>query len=154
MTTTNTQVARPQPRNDGKPQTAVRWADDNWWIVTTNGNGQVRANNGPFPTTAAVEEHLRYEAAHGDGLQPNRCHPASDPTEIINTLLREGLTRRLANASRAWIEAIDATGGSVAWRDGQDIFDPRLSAGPCPQIDERQREMHKANNAYHEWLNA
>ena len=143
----NTRELLPQPRSDGQPQTAVRWAGDGWWIVTTDGDGRVHANVGPFPDTDSVEAQLRRQAEQAGGLPANRGHDTTDQTEIIDTLIREGLTRRLANASRAWLKAIDATGGAVAWNDGRDIFDPRLAAGACPQIDKRYRQMQAANNA-------
>ncbi|MDE2905845.1 MAG: hypothetical protein OXQ28_07145 [Acidobacteriota bacterium] len=144
----------PQPRSNGKLQTAVRWADDGWWIVTTDGDGRVHANVGPFPDTESIEAQLRRQTKQTGGMPANRGHETTDQTGIIDTLIREGLTRRLANASRAWLRTIDASGATVAWNDGRNIFDPRLAAGACPQIDERHRQMQTANDAYRKWLNA
>lgn len=83
--------------------------------MTTDCDGRVHANVGPFPDTGSVEAQLRHQAEQTGGLPANRGHETTDQTDIIDTLIREALTRRLANASRAWLRTIDATGGTVAW---------------------------------------
>ena len=137
-------------------RTAVRWTDQGWFIVTTDRaiadhKARTTLREGPFEDIEDLEARLQ-RLAHGgtvDNEGPRRGH---DPTERIDTVIREGLTQRLLAATRAWIDAVDARGGNVRWEMSLHRFDERLAAGTYAEIDESFRRMRKAHEAYSRWL--
>ena len=135
-------------------QTAVRWTTYGWFVVTNDETGNATSREGPIDCITEVEARLETLANRKATEIPDNPSPENDPTERIDTVIREGLTDRLLSETRAWIEAIDAAGNRLASQASRPILDPRLTAGEYPEIDECFRKMQQANNAYQEWLAA
>ena len=133
-------------------RTALRWTDRGWYIITSDEAGKASSREGPFHDVNDVESRLRTQA---NGTKEDPDNPRledDDPSERIDTVIREGLTHRLLGEARAWIDAVDATGGMVGWRRSRHVFDARLAAGRNAAIDDGFRKMRDANDAYEEWL--
>ena len=135
-------------------QTAIRWTTYGWYVVANNDAGNATSREGPIDCITEVEAPLETLANSKATKIPDNPSPENNPTERIDTVIREGLTDRLLSETRAWIKAIDAAENRVASKASHPILDPRLTAGEYPEIDECFRKMQRANNAYEEWLAA
>ena len=133
-------------------RTALRWTDDGWYIVTSDDAGKASSREGPFHDLSEVEWRMRTQV-NARAEDPNNPWLENDePSERIATVTREGLTHRLLGKARAWIDAIDATGGIVGLKKSLHVFDARLAAGENAAIDDSFRKMQDAVDAYDEWL--